>query len=244
MGKTRTNQPLVCLLREPTVPDPYEQALEVAGFRSVSVPVLRFKFVNQDALVAALATPATFAGLILTSPRSVSALAQVWSRETGEQAAWRRKPVFVVGPRTAESVRHLGLKPVGEETGQAASLVERISHQSFSAPLLFLSGNRRRDELPYHLSITGTSVQEICVYETHVRKELALDTLPPFDWLVFFSPSGVEAVQRSGFDVRSIHKAAIGPTTAEAIAAAGWQVAAIASAPTPHALVVACRNAR
>jgi uroporphyrinogen-III synthase len=139
-------------------------------------------------------------------------------------------------------VRDLGLTPVGATSGDAATLAEIICQQSFSAPLLFLSGNRRRDALPDQLSAEGIAFEEICVYETHLRTDLALDTLPVLDWLAFFSQSGVEAVQQSGFDATAVHKAAIGPTTAQAIEAAGWTVDALAQQPTPEALAAAIKR--
>lgn len=237
------NPPIVCLLREPTYPDPYEQAMEAAGLRSVSVPVLRFAFVNQDGLGAALEESDAFAGLICTSSRSVAALTQVWAHDGAKQAAWSEKPVFVVGPSTAAAVRDLGLTAVGADSGSAAALAEIICQQTFARPLLFLSGNRRRDELPEQLTAAGTPFQEICVYETHLRTDLALDTLPALDWLAFFSPSGVEAVQQSNFDASTVHKAAIGPTTTQAIEAAGWTVDALAQQPAPEALAAAIKRA-
>ncbi|HMB91519.1 MAG TPA: uroporphyrinogen-III synthase [Rhodothermales bacterium] len=234
---------LVCLLREPTSPDPYEQAMEAAGLRSVSVPVLRFACVNQDVLGAALKEPDAFGGLICTSPRSVAALTQVWANDIARQTAWSEKPVFVVGPRTAAAVHDLGLTAVGADSGNAAALAEIICQRTFSLPLLFLSGNRRRDALSDQLTAGGTPFQEICVYETHLRTDLPLDTLPALDWLAFFSPSGVEAVQQCDFDASTIPKAAIGPTTAQAIEAAGWTVDALAQQPAPEALAAAIKHA-
>lgn len=216
--------------------------MEAAGLRSVSVPVLRFVFINQAMLVAALREPDAFGGLICTSPRSGAALAQVWAKDATQQAAWSQKPVFVVGPRTAAAVRDLGLTPIGANAGVAGTLAETICQQTFSAPLLFLSGNRRRDALPDQLMAAGTPFQELCVYETHLRTDLALGTLPALDWLAFFSPSGVEAVQQSGFEATFVYKAAIGPTTAQAIEAAGWTVDALAQEPAPEALAAAIQR--
>jgi uroporphyrinogen-III synthase len=160
-----------------------------------------------------------------------------------EKKAWQDKPVYVVGPRTADAVRELGLTPIGAETGNAEALAQHIVQQHFEAPLLFLCGSRRRDVIPKQLQAAGTVFAELCVYETHLRTDLELPPPASIAWMVFYSPSGVEAMQQIGYDASSIRKAAIGPTTAEALEEAVWQVDAIAQEPTPGALVAAIRKA-
>jgi uroporphyrinogen-III synthase len=63
------------------------------------------------------------------------------------------------------------------------------------------------------------------------------------DWLVFFSPSGVEAVRKNGVDAGGYRLAAIGDTTAAAIDDAGYTAAAVADAPEPEAVVAAITGA-
>lgn len=231
------------LFREATEPDPYEGALAEAGFRPVSIPVLRFDFVNQTALRAALEAPDAYGGLILTSPRAVEALGEVLPWLPAENARWHSRPVFVVGPATAARARRLGFDPEGEASGSAELLADYITRRSWAAPLLFLCSNRRRDVLPDRLAAAAVPVEELCVYETHPRTDLDLAAYPGLRWAVFFSPSGIEAaVQARGIDWRQVHKAAIGPTTAEALAARGWSAAAVAAEPTPEALVRALRR--
>ncbi|MGI9175609.1 MAG: uroporphyrinogen-III synthase, partial [Rhodothermales bacterium] len=77
------------------------------------------------------------------------------------------------------------------------------------------------------------------VYRTLAQAELALPDEEP-DWIVFFSPSGVEAVQRtSEMKTWKTRIAAIGPTTAVALQQAGQAVDVTAQAPSPEALVQA-----
>ncbi|MDX1545967.1 MAG: uroporphyrinogen-III synthase [Rhodothermales bacterium] len=233
-------RPLVCLLRTGVEGDPYQAALEAAGYRVVSQPVLTFRWVDPEALSAALGASHRWGGLILTSPRAAEALARVWT--DAHARAWRGRTVFAVGPRTADGARALGLAPEGEEAGEAHALAERIAGRPFAAPLLFLCGDRRRDELPRALAAAGIAVREQVVYETRLRTGFALDPWP--DWLVFFSPSGVEAVQQNVLiDPRRARCAAIGPTTAAALRAAGWPPAAVAPAPTPEGLVTSLQAA-
>lgn len=231
-------RPLVCLLRACDVPDPYVSALEEAGFEAICEPVLAFDFIHQDALVEALGAAGDYAGLILTSPRAVEALARASAQVEGFPGAWAGNPTFVVGPRTATAVRRLGLVPVGEEAGTGAALADHVARHRADAPWLFLCGNRRNDDLPDALTAATMAIHELCVYRTRLRTDIDLPSA--LDWLVFFSPSGVEAVQAAaGEEAETIPKAAIGPTTAAALDAVGWPVAAVAVAPTPEAVVAA-----
>ena len=249
----RSMKPLVYLFRTPTEPDPYEEALENAGFRCRPVPVLDFELVNGEALRAALAHPDRYAGLILTSPRAAEALAEALPWLPNQSAAWMAKPVFAVGPRTSEALRRLGFQPCGEEAGSADALADVLERHAaeVEGALLFLCGDRRRETLPERLRGSGIAFEECVVYRTVERAPFERPGESP-DWMVFFSPSGVEAVQRtpqepvlatrdegklSGIDERAPVKiAAIGPTTAEALRRAGLVPDVIAEAPTPEVL--------
>lgn len=227
--------PLVLLLREPEAPDPYEEALRANGFRAASVPVLAFDYVGQERLREVLAAPDAYGGLIATSPRSVRTLAEVWP-QTGTQNTWLAKPTYVVGPRTAEEMRRLGFDPKGEGAGSAEALAPLIAPAD--RPLVFLCGNRTRDVLPTSLRAAGIPFEPVRVYKTRLRNDLDFSSLEAPSWLVFFSPSGLEAVQREkGIDLHHVKKAAIGPTTAAALQSAGLPPDAVAGTPTPEALL-------
>ncbi len=234
------SHPLVYLLRDTEEDDPFEAAFIEAGFAVRSVPVLSFRFVNEARLGEALAHPDNYGGLIVTSPRAVDALTNALCWLPAQAAPWEARPAYVVGPRTAEAMWQIGFEPTGEDSGTGEALAEVIVAGDFEAPLLFLSGNRRREALPARLHADGVLFDEIVVYETHLRTDFDFSDLPSPDWLVFFSPSGVEAfgAMRS-FQEIEMKKAALGPTTAEALEAAGWPPDAVAAAPTPEALVAA-----
>jgi len=234
------HRPTVLLLRSPREPDPYVAALESAGFTAQCVPVLRFEFVGRDALAERIQRPEDYAGLILTSPRAVEALRDF------DLAAWRDHPTFVVGPRTAGEATKLGLRPVGAESGSADDLADVIIAHSFEQPLLFVCGDRRRDTLPDRLCAADVTFEEVVVYRTLGDADELADTVERMqpEWLVFFSPSGVETAEvLAGPSWNRIRKAAIGPTTAEALRAAGLPPAAVADAPTPEALAAALTHA-
>ena len=237
----------VMLLRSGREEDPYEAAFREAGYSVRCRPVLAFDQVDGPALAQRLNQAAQYAGLVVTSPRAVGALKEALSGGADERAAWQGKSAFAVGPRTAEALEALGFAPQGQESGSAQELAALIVRHSFKEPLLFLCGNRRRDVLPNRLREAGIPFEEQRVYETRLRTDLDLTTPTVPDWLVFFSPSGIEAVRQAGamqdaHHLAAVRLAAIGPTTARALREAGWAPDAVADRPAPDALVEAIRG--
>ena len=235
--------PDVVLLRSPDDPDPYLQAFDAAGLEAVCEPVLRFTFPAQEALCTHLRTAAEEVALIATSPRVGRALHQAFRHAPELRARWRGRTVYVVGPKTGRWMRKLGLEVRGEEAGTAAALAHRIIEDGPDAPLLFLSGNRRRDTLPDALREAGLAFEEQVVYETHARSTLDLPAPDAQPWLVVFSPSGLEALRAAEVPLDAYRVATIGPTTATSLRDAGVTVKAVAAEPTPDALVEAVLDA-
>ena len=106
---------------------------------------------------------------------------------------------FVVGKKTAASARHVGFqKIIGEEISSTAEL----------APIVSAWRDAQTEEMPSRLLFPGakkrarglaelSAIDEIAVYETAARDRsvLAAEIMAngPFDVVVFFSPSGVDA---------------------------------------------------
>ncbi len=240
---SRASKPLVCLLRALETDDLYARALGEAGYEVLAQPVLEFTLVNQEALHEKLHRPEDYDGLIVTSPRAVEALAGFIEESSPTTASWQKKAAFAVGPKTASALRTLGFEPQGEAAGSAHKLANVVIRHPFEKPLLFVCGNRHRHELPNLLRRAQVAFEVCIVYETRSRTDMASLTKTTPDWLVFFSPSGVEAVDRVlGMNRATIRCAAIGPTTAAALEAAGWTVDAVAATPTPDALVAAVQE--
>jgi uroporphyrinogen-III synthase len=229
--------PLVVLLRASEGSDPYALALARAGFETAFRPVLRYTFINGEALVRRLEHPDLYESLVLTSPRAVAAIAA-----RGGPRSWTGSTVYAVGPATAAAASDLGLSVRGQEAHDGASLADVILQDERQGPVLFLCGNRRRDVLPRALRKAGVDVEELVVYRT----DIAPPERPPDDakWAVFFSPSGVEAALASpDFPWNSLRTAAIGPATAEALHLSNHPPSAVASEPSPEGLVAALAGA-
>ena len=242
---TEVSSPDVILLRSADDPDPYVRAFSEVGFRAICRTVLRFDFPNEEVLREHLRRPGDYGGLIATSPRVGRALQRIFDDEGTTHAGWEGTTAYAVGPKTADELRALSFEVKGEGTGSASALASFIADDESEGPLLFLCGNRRRDELPDRLGETGIAFEELVVYKTHPRNDLTLP--PPGDdtWLAFFSPSGLEAAQQAetAGSLSEYHCAAIGPTTADALRGAGLSPAAVASSPSPDSLVDAILGA-
>ena len=241
-----SGSPDVILLRsaDAEAPDRYCSALGAAGWSAVCEPVLTFRFPRQAQLRDRLDPPDRYTALLVTSPRAATAIAQAFADDDSLAQGWADRTAYAVGPKTAGRLRSAGLRPQVADTGTAEALAARIVDDAPDAPLLFLSGNRRREALPEALTAASVPFDELVVYETHARPDLTVPVSEGTSWLVFFSPSGLEAVtQADGAAVHGHRIAAIGPTTAQALEAEGHSVEAVAEEPSPEGLVTALRRA-
>ncbi|XP_058527652.1 uroporphyrinogen-III synthase isoform X2 [Ochotona princeps] len=231
----------VLLLKDPKEDDcgqdPYVKELGLHGLEATLIPVLAFEFLCLPSLSEKLCHPEDFGGLIFTSPRAVEAVklsleqsnkAQAWERSLREK--WKARPVYVVGDATASL----------EESGPL--------------PLLFPCGTLKREVLPQMLKDKGLPLESITVYETiphpgiqgNLNSYYCKQGIPAS--ITFFSPSGVKYSlehirELSGDSMERIKFAAIGPTTACALAAQGLHVSCTAESPTPQALAAGMRKA-
>lgn len=116
---------------------------------------------------------------------------------------------FCVGKKTAELLKQHGFSVV-ETTDNAADLAQIISKKHSESRFLFLSGNKRRDELPELLKKNNIRYKEVVVYETHLAAKRFERT---FDGVLFFSPSGIQSFMKQNKLGKSI-AFCIGETTA------------------------------
>ncbi|KAJ1962554.1 uroporphyrinogen-III synthase [Dispira parvispora] len=154
--------------------------------------------------------------------------------------------------------------------GSSSSSGDQAQHDNLSSPgptrpsLLYLVSQIRRPTLIHGLLPRGISVTELAVYNTvpnpefntlieqYLKPDVRLcgeNTLPaatpstrlPFQWVVFFSPSGVDAalptLRAWNCTPPNVHYAAIGLTTAQHLVQSyGLTPALVASQPTPQCL--------
>ncbi|KAI9908019.1 hypothetical protein PsorP6_004240 [Peronosclerospora sorghi] len=78
-------------------------------------------------------------------------------------------------------------------------------------PMMFLCGDKRRYVLPDSCRSRGFPLEELVIYQTCALQNIAIhDECRVPDWVVFFSPSGLEAMKHLPLPWESILKAAIG----------------------------------
>ena len=241
----------VILLKTKSTPsDPYEAEFEQRGVTPLFVPVLTHAMVNSDELVQKLNRVADFSGLIVTSQRSVEAVADaVKSLSTQQVEALLDTPVYTVGPATCQAITNVGFRHVlGSESGNGDALASYILDRrgEETRPLFFIVGDKRRDIITKRMAATQTPLEELVVYETVTADsfagefEAAVATAgSSLEWLVFFSPAGAEvALDHLRRTSNQTKIATIGPTTQEYLVKQ-WQLepAVVAPKPEPKSLV-------
>ncbi|KFV79045.1 Uroporphyrinogen-III synthase, partial [Struthio camelus australis] len=257
----------VLLLKDPkdkdSGPDPYVKELGLYGFEATLIPVLSFEFISLESLFEKLSHPECYGGLVFTSPRALEAIkiclkenskSEVWSKSLKQR--WNTKPAYVVGKATASLVEEIGLVPHGEKSGNAEKLADYICSREKpnSSPLLFPCGALKREVLPTALKEKGIPLESLTIYQTTQHSDLQESLRSYFSQqgnpasIVFFSPSGVkfclQHIQKlSGDFIDHMKFAAIGPTTAPAMEAAGITVSCTAKNPTPQDLAAAIQRA-
>ncbi|XP_052532839.1 uroporphyrinogen-III synthase isoform X2 [Tympanuchus pallidicinctus] len=232
----------VLLLKDPkdkeSGPDPYVKELGLYGFEATLIPVLSFEFVSLEDLFEKLSHPERYRGLVFTSPRALEAI-KICLRENSKN-----------------EVEEIGLSSHGEKSGNAEKLAEYICSREKprSSSLLFPCGALKREVLPTALKEKGIQLESLTVYQTAQHEHLQQSLSSYFSQqgipasIVFFSPSGVkfclQHIQKlSGDSANHIKFAAIGPTTAEAMEAAGIPVSCTAESPTPQDLTAGLQKA-
>ncbi|VDI53729.1 uroporphyrinogen-III synthase [Mytilus galloprovincialis] len=200
----------ILLLRSPTEGgiDQYHKTLESGGYNPVSVPVLKFNFINIDEYSDRLSNLTSYHSIVFTSQQAVKATQEViQSWKEGKQSELAKSlTCYVVGKATSNTARQLGFSPNGENSGNADNLCDYIlleRDESEERPILFPCSNIRKDTIIERLCSKGIPVEELNVYETVHRDEITDEIKrlvnkygKPFA-VVFFSPSGVQALKKN-----------------------------------------------
>jgi uroporphyrinogen-III synthase len=230
------------------VPRPRERAeqlcflLEDEGAEVLAVPLLELEPpTDPRPLQAAAELLRRFGWVAFASERGVSALVEA-VRTAGTLDVLRTRKLAAVGPGTAAALGAHGLEatlvasvPTGE--GLSGALVPRLAPGEV---VLLPAAENGRPELEEGLRTAGVAVERVAAYRSRpVGSEpdgWAEVVAHPPRCALFGSPRTVEAflaLPGAAAMVPSIRAVAVGPTTAAALRARGWEPAAIASAPTP-----------
>jgi uroporphyrinogen-III synthase len=225
--------------------------LLAAGCSVVRWPTLRFSAARDDSALrkaAAELDAGAFDWVVLTSPRAVGPLVEVAGQPRASTG------VAAVGAGTASALAAVGWRVdvVGGEGARDVAAAVAARSRLGGAEVLFPAGSRARTTLEQELASHGARVARVEAYNSEVvvpdRTTVLVDLARGVDVVAFASPSAVEGLARSlAADwpqaLAGCAAVAIGPTTLDALASAGVSDAIVASAPTPEALVQACRRA-
>lgn len=148
---------------------------------------------------------------------SQNAVAAFLSHEHLSTALPILEGVYCVGERSAQKLRKKGVlvHAVAESAADLEKILFSGRYALESSPLYYFCGNRHLLTLPNAFKAAKRPLNIRIVYETN-GVEKAFDR--PFEALFFYSPSGVAAFTENN-KIGDAFVVAIGPTTAQAVAA-------------------------
>jgi uroporphyrinogen III methyltransferase/synthase len=228
-------------------------ALQEAGAEAVVVPMIRIQAIRGSPDIdAAIAGLAQYDVLLLTSANAARQLA-ARAEERGYDLSGLRAEVVCVGPATAAAALERGfpVHRVPVSRFDAEGMLDQIRRELSPAGKRFLlpRTEKSREVLPDGLREVGARVDTVAVYRTvaadvdwkRLGERLAQGD---FDALTFASPSavrhflgGIDAAAREAAE-RCI-LAAIGPVTANALRAEGFEPDVVPESAEIRALVEA-----
>jgi uroporphyrinogen-III synthase len=232
--------------------------LEDFGARVLALPILEIAPPRDPRpLRAAAERLERYAWVAFASPAAVGALVDA-AREAGTLDRLRHAHVAVVGARTSGAAKSVGLTVDLEGSATGATLAAQLaSRVQPGDEVLLPAAEEGRPELEEGLRAAGVDVTRVCAYRADRAPldpgQLAAVRAEPPDLVLFASPRSAEAFLDATADegrawLGAARLVAIGPTTRAALETLGFQVAAVAEAPTPdgmaQAAVAAARLAK
>jgi uroporphyrinogen-III synthase len=241
--------PKVLLLKSESGSNKYAECLQSNGFEVAEIITIDFQFKSLDLLGEKLGNPGNYSGIIFTSPRSVSAVAETDKKDLSN---WSALDNYCVGETTYDLVKSLlNLETKGKLTGNANNLAtfikEDLNNKAITKPFLFPCGNLKQDILERKLMEFGFKLEPIEVYSTiphkNIKSSLEKFKNPAPDYFIYFSPSGVkftiDSLRELEIDLDLIKFVAIGPSTERALLENGLKVYRVCEKPNPESLLKA-----
>jgi uroporphyrinogen-III synthase len=221
---------------------PFAAALEAAGALALAYPTIAVEPPpSWHALDEALARVDSYAWVVFTSASAVRfTLARAAALGAGGEGVFAGRKVAAVGAQTARTLSDGGVAVdlVPDADQRQEGLIAAFADLPAGTRVLFPQAQGGREALADRLQAQGCTVEVVPVSRTVA---LSPPAPPPFDVATFASPSAFRAFA-DGPGVAALAgrlTAAIGPTTAATIAAAGVAVDVVAETPSAAALVSA-----
>ena len=229
------------------------EELNARGARVRLLPLVSFAPPeNYDALDRALTGIETFDWVLFTSINAVQAVDRRGNElERGLHNAVKLPRAAAVGPVTADAAEAAGFSVeyvAADHSG--AGLARELGEELRNKNVFLPRSDRANPEFPAALRRCGALVTEVVAYRnlppSPTDRELLHESLRDgVDGILFYSPSAVQNFlellgrERLGMLQGRVLMVAIGPTTANALSAAGIQRIARAADTTTKAIVVA-----
>ncbi len=223
------------------------RAVEAEGGHVLWIPVLEIVPLSPgEEERKVLASLSSYDWCAFTSENAVRAFLD-WVEGAGVRWPLRLR-VAAVGPATARALQARG-RPADllpeTQTGQALAHLLTARHRP--GRILIPGGNLAQKDLPERLEAAGWEVTRLVCYENRPVSLTAADLYAieqGLDAAVFASPSAVKALwDQAPESVRNVLRAAacvpMGPSTAEALRAAGLEVAVLPASSTVEGLLAA-----
>jgi uroporphyrinogen-III synthase len=186
--------------------DAFSRTLEESGFEVVNCPATETKAIGGPLRVARETE-----GIFVTS----RAAAEIIGNTDGLRAR-----IYVLGRSSYEVLKGAKLDLwYCEAANTAGEMLDRIPRGELEGKrLLFVCGDRSLPTIPDRLEGIAT-VERAVVYRTTPVRVDCRQIDRAFDWICFFSPSGIESfIDQAGVEFLDRSRiAAIGPTTADCL---------------------------
>jgi uroporphyrinogen-III synthase len=253
MGESPLRERIVIVTRAAAQSGELCEELNARGARVRLLPLVSFAPPeNYDALDRALTGIATFDWALFTSVNAVQAVERRGNElQRGLHSAVRLPRAAAVGPVTADAAEAAGFSVeyvAADHSG--AGLARELGEELRNKNVFLPRSDRANPELPAALRRCGALVTEVVAYRnlppsTTDREKLHESLRDGVDSILFYSPSAVQNFvellgrERLGMFQGRVLMVAIGPTTANALSAAGIQRIARAADTTTKAVVEA-----